>query len=98
MTDAGGTERLLTAQELAEQWGVSVYTIYRLTNRKNGLKGCKVGRLTRYRPADAAAYLAAQQIAPQAQARPFPEEERFAYRPGMKVVQAGRTAPEERHG
>ena len=82
-------EKLLTAKELAEQWGVSVYHIYRITNQKDGLKGYKVGRLIRYKPSDVEAYLAAQEIKPPEKTVPLPGMRRFTYRPGMKVVSVG---------
>lgn len=34
---------MLTAQDLAERFGVSIYTIYRLTTKPNGLPGYRVG-------------------------------------------------------
>lgn len=82
-------EQLITAQELAEQWGVSVYTIHRLAHQKGGLRAYKIGRSTRFRPSEVAEYLAAQEIKPPEKQTPLPGMQRFTYRPGMKVVQIG---------
>lgn len=78
-------EKMLTANELAQLWGVSVYTIHRLANQKGGLKGYKVGKLTRFKPSDVEAYLAANEIRPPEPPRGFACQ-RFTYKPGMKVV------------
>ena len=79
-------EKMLTAKELAEQLGVSVYTIHRLANQKNGLKAFKVRSLTRFRPSDVEAYLAAHEIKAPEKSTAFPGMKRFSYKPGMKVV------------
>lgn len=48
---------LLTIEEIAEAWKVSVWTIYRLARRKtNPLPGRRVGGLLRFRPEDVAAW------------------------------------------
>lgn len=78
-------QKMLSPNELAEMWGVSVYTIYRLANAKNGLRAYKVGSLTRFKPADVEAYLAANEIKTPEKPRGFACE-RFTYKPGMKVV------------
>lgn len=83
------TEKMMTAQELAEQLGVSVYTIHRLAQKKGGLKGYKVGRLTRFKPSEVTEYLAAQEIKPPEKKTAMPGMQRFTYRPGMKVVKVG---------
>lgn len=98
-TTAGGTgrdlapadeglmeERLVSAQELADQLGVSVNTIHRLAHKPDGLKGYKVGRLTRFRPSEVMAYLNQQEISGSAALSPLPGMRRFTYRPGMQVV------------
>lgn len=79
-------EKLLTPNELAERLGVSVYTVHRLANQKNGLKAYKVGSLTRFKPSDVEAYLAAHEIKAPEKPTGFPGMERFNYKPGMKVV------------
>lgn len=79
-------EKLLTPTELAKQWGVSVHTIHRLTNRKNGLRAYKVGSLTRFKPSDVEAYLSANEVKIPEKPATFPGVERFKYTPGMKVV------------
>lgn len=78
-------ERLLTAQEVAGRLGVSIHTVYRLAGRAEGLPACKIGRLTRFRPADVEKWLAAQSI-DTGQEREQGVR-RFAYRPGMRVVE-----------
>jgi len=78
-------QAMLTANELARRWGVSVYTIHRLANQRDGLPAYKVGSLTRFKPAEAEAYLAAHQIKAPEEPRSFPCQ-RFTYTPGMKVV------------
>lgn len=78
-------QKLLSPNELAEMWGVSVYTIHRLANGKSGLRAYKVGSLTRFKPADVDAYLAANEIKAPEKPRGYACE-RFTYKPGMKVV------------
>lgn len=78
-------ERLLTPNELAERLSVSVYTIHRLANQKNGIRAYKVGSLTRFRPADVEAYLTANEIKIPEKPAGF-QCRRFEYKPGMKVV------------
>lgn len=78
-------EKMLSPNELAKMWGVSVHTIHRLANSKNGLKAYKIGSLTRFKPSDVEAYLAANEIKVPEQPRDFACE-RFTYKPGMKVV------------
>lgn len=81
-----GDERMLSPSELAQLWGVSVYTIHRLANRPDGLKAYKIGSLTRFRAADVEAYLAANELRAPERQEPFPGMARFKYTPGMKVV------------
>lgn len=79
-------EKMLTVKELAKLWDVSVHFIYRITGRKDGLKGYKVGNTIRFKPSDVEAYLNKHEIkAPEAQ-KPLPGMARFSYKPGMKVV------------
>ena len=78
-------ETMLSADELAAMLGVSVYTIHRMAHKKNGLKGYKIGNLTRFKPSDVEAYLAANEIKPPEKADSF-SCARFTYKPGMKVV------------
>lgn len=46
------TTRLLTSEDLAEYLGVPVATIYKWRERGGGPPGIRVGRHTRYDPAD----------------------------------------------
>ena len=55
---------MLTAQDLAERFGVSIYTIYRLTTKPNGLPGYRVGRCIRFKEDEVERYLAAQAVKP----------------------------------
>lgn len=48
---------MLTAQDLAERFGVSIYTIYRLTTKPNGLPGYRVGRCIRFKEDEVERYL-----------------------------------------
>ncbi|MFG6352169.1 MAG: helix-turn-helix domain-containing protein [Oscillospiraceae bacterium] len=80
------TEKMLTVNELAELWGVSVNLIYRLTGKKGGLKGYKVGGVIRFNPSDVEAYLAEHEIKAPEKPVAFPGMARFQYKPGMKVV------------
>lgn len=51
-------DRLLTATELAERWGVSRAHVYNLMKR--GLPSVKVGRCRRFRPSEADAWLSGE--------------------------------------
>ena len=78
---------LISAQEVAARLGVSVYTVYRLKDKPDGLKAYRVGRSIRFRPGDVDDYLAAQQVKPVQPNEHFGEGiKRFRYVPGMKVV------------
>ena len=74
---------MLTAQDLAERFGVSIYTIYRLTTKPNGLTGYRVGRRIRFKAEEVDAYLEAQAIKPVEDAEVV-QIRRFQYKPGMK--------------
>lgn len=78
-------ERLLTIQEVAEMLGVTCSTIYRLKDRQDGLRACRVGRCIRFRPEDVEDYLSRQEVKPPASREPTCKV-RFQYVPGMKVV------------
>ena len=79
-------EKMMSVSELAEQWGVSVHTIHRLANRKDGLRAYKVGSLLRFKPSDVEAYLTAHTVKVPEKPVAFPGMARFSYEPGMKVV------------
>lgn len=78
-------EKMLTADELAVQLGVSVYTIHRIAHKENGLKAYKIGNRTRFKPSDVEAYLAANEVKSAEHPKGFACQ-RFTYKPGMKVV------------
>lgn len=79
-------ERLLSPREVAEHLGISVDGVYRLAHRKDGIKGCKVGGVIRFRPSDVEAYITSTEIKPPERHTPLPDMKRFQYKPGMKVV------------
>ena len=79
-------EKMLSAREVADLLGVSADTVYRLSHKRDGLKGYKIGGVTRFRPAEVEAYIEAQAIKPAEKQNPLPGMQRFTYRPGMKVV------------
>lgn len=79
-------EKLLSTSEVAEFLGLSVATIYRLANKRDGLKGFKLGGALRFRPSDVEAFLAASAIKPPERHTPLPGMKRFQYKPGMRVV------------
>lgn len=76
---------MLTAQDLAERFGASIYTIYRLTTKPNGLTGYRVGRRIRFKAEEVDAYLEVQAIKPVEDAEVV-QIRRFQYKLGMKVV------------
>jgi len=43
-------ERHLSAEELADRWHVSTRTIYRLSKKRGGLKGVRIGARLRFSP------------------------------------------------
>lgn len=53
-------EKLLSPEELADQLGVPIGTIYRWNYVRSGPPAIKVGRHVRYRPADVDRWLDAQ--------------------------------------
>lgn len=78
-------ESMISATQVAEMLGVSVYTVYRLKDLPDGIPAYRVGHSIRFKPADVAAYLAAQAIKPIVK-QEGPNIRRFHYVPGMKVV------------
>ena len=80
-------EKCMSVREVAELMGVSEGTIYRLANKKGGIKAYKVGGCIRFKPSDVNAYLEAREIKPpEKSAKPFSGMTRFKYTPGMRVV------------
>lgn len=78
-------EKMLSANELAEMLNISVYTVHRLVHKVDGLKGYKVGGVTRFKPSEVEAYLTANVVKPAEKPQKF-SSGRFTYVPGMKVV------------
>lgn len=80
------TEPMITARQVAEMLGVSIYTVYRLKDKPGGLPAYKVARCIRFKPAEVEAYIAAQTVELAAKKDQLPSIRRFKYVPGMKVV------------
>lgn len=78
-------EPMMTAQQVAQQLGVSIYTVYRMKDKPNGLPAYKVAGCIRFKPAEVEAYIASQAVKPAERPEPFVKT-RFRYVPGMKVV------------
>ena len=78
-------EPMITVQQVADMLGVSVYTVYRLKDKPNGLPAYKVAGCIRFKPSEVEAYIAAQAVKPVEKPEPFVKT-RFRYVPGMKVV------------
>jgi predicted DNA-binding transcriptional regulator AlpA len=51
-----GTDRHLTVADLAERYGISVWTVYGWNQRGTGPRCLKIGALCRYRLADVIAW------------------------------------------
>ncbi len=78
-------ETMITAQQVADMLGVSIYTVYRLKDTPNGLPAYKVAGCIRFRPSEVEAYISAQAVKPTERPEAFVKT-RFRYVPGMKVV------------
>ena len=87
---------MLTAQDLAERFGVSIYTIYRLTTKPNGLPGYQVGRCIRFKEDEVERYLAAQAVKPVERAEVV-QIRRFPVQAGYEGGEFIRTRNESRH-
>lgn len=61
-TNAGRTTRLLTAQELADELGVPLKTVYVWNAKGTGPARVKIGKHVRYRRADLESWLATQVV------------------------------------
>lgn len=79
------SEPMISAHQVADMLGVSIYTVYRLKDRPGGLPAHKVGRCIRFRRTEVEAYVDAQTVKPAERPEPFVKT-RFRYVPGMKVV------------
>jgi excisionase family DNA binding protein len=53
-------ERLWTAQEVADYFGVPLGTLYQWNSKRSGPRGIRVGKHVRYRESDIVAWLDAQ--------------------------------------
>jgi len=56
------SERLLTAQEVAQYFGVPVATIYRWNYARTGHRALRIGKHLRYRARDLEAWLKAREL------------------------------------
>lgn len=78
-------EPMMTATEVAELLGVSVYTVHRLKSKPGGIPAYKVGGSVRFKRDEVEAYIKGQAVKPVEKAEPFIKGH-FRYVPGMKVV------------
>ena len=63
-TPTSSRSALISTSELAKFLGVPVNTVYAWQSRGNGPPGYRVGRHTRYRPAEVLAWLEQRQLKP----------------------------------
>lgn len=77
--------KMITAKDVADLLGVSVYTVYRLANKPGGLRAYKIAGCVRFRQAEVNAYVDSQVVRPVQQAEPN-KPGRLHYVPGMRVV------------
>ena len=78
-------EPMITANEVAEMLGVSIYTVHKLKNKPNGLPAYKIAGCVRFKRSEVAEYIERQAVKPVEKAEPFIKGH-FHYVPGMKVV------------
>lgn len=76
----------MTVQEVADLFGVSTYTIYRLKEKPGGLRAYRVGRCVRFKRREVEAYLAHHTVEPVRNNSGQQTGVRFVYVPGMPVV------------
>lgn len=79
-------EAMMTVQQVADLFGVSIYTIYRLKEKPGGLRAYRVGRCVRFKRREVEAYLARHTVEPVFDSSGRQTGVRFAYAPGMRVV------------
>lgn len=79
-------ETMMDARAVSDLLGVSVYTVYRLKDKPDGLRAYRVGRCIRFKGSEVEAYLASHVVEPVAYKSGKPKGVRFRYVPGMKVV------------
>lgn len=79
-------EAMMTVQQVADLFGVSPYTIYRLKEKPGGLRAYRVGRCVRFKRREVEAYLARHVVEPVLDNSGRQTGNRFTYVPGMRVV------------
>ena len=84
------TEQMMSVREVAEYLNLSENTVYRLKDKKDGIRAYKVGGLIRFRRSEVETYIESKAVKCPEKEQVFPGMARFRYKPGMKVVQAGR--------
>lgn len=77
--------KMITAKDVAEMLGVSVYTVYRLANKQGGLRAYKIAGCIRFRQAEVNAYVESQAVRTDQQGG-LNKPGRLHYVPGMRVV------------
>lgn len=77
--------QMMSAKDVAELLNLSVYTVYRLKDKADGLRAYKVGGCIRFKRSDVEEYLAGNTVEPVSRQEPR-QSVRFKYVPGMKVV------------
>lgn len=79
-------EPMMTTQDVAELLGVSIYTVYRLKDKPDGLTAYQVGRCIRFKRCEVEEYLSKHIVEPVVYKSGKPGGVRFRYVPGMRVV------------
>ena len=79
------SETMMSVKEVAELLNLSIYTVYRLKDKPDGLKAYKVGGCVRFKRSEVNDYLARCTVAPVIRQKQR-QCTRFKYVPGMKVV------------
>lgn len=77
---------MISVQQVADRLGVSIYTVYRLKDKPDGIPAYKVAGCIRFHPDEVEAYVKTHAIKPVAAPKPAFKPRRFTYVPGMKVV------------
>lgn len=80
------SEPMVSAHDVAAKLNISVSTVYRLKDKKDGLPAYRVGGAIRFKMSEVESYIVAQAIRPVDKAAGKANIHRFKYTPGMKVV------------